>query len=212
MLLERWARLGRVGIPLAIVALLLAPSPSLAASQDPQAVVQSLLAALNAGNLDGAMALVADNATIRYDPPQYGPPNNCCSGKAAIRMAYGSLVAGQGHFEPMTALQVSGDTVTGRVRQTGPGIQKAGLQSIDADLTFTVRNGLMTAQTVAFTPETIAAGFKGIGAPATVMPATGHTQHARAGVLEWTGLCAGLSLLGGLLLVGYANRRRPRLS
>src|ERR671932_160802 len=90
--LGRYARVRLLAPSLVLAALLALPWSSVAAQQDPLTVVQNLLAALNAGNLDAAVALVADNATIRYVPPEYGPPNNCCTGRAAIRGAYGALV------------------------------------------------------------------------------------------------------------------------
>lgn len=171
------------------------------------AVVERLLAALNAGDLDAALALVADDATIRYAPPEYGPRNGCCTGKAAVRMAYGNLIAGQGQFAPTQPLQGAGDTVTGRIRQTGPGVRATGLAFIDADNTFTIRDGLLAAQVVAFTPETIAAGFKGVGTSPPGLPNTGGGA-ARRGNGTWVLLIAGLGLAGTITLVGRRTRGR----
>ena len=201
----RGARRARpIGLLLAMTAFLMLPNGSFAA-QDPQTVVHSLLGALSAGDLDAAMALVADNATIKYSPAQYGPPNNCCAGKAAVRLAYGNLIAGKAQFTPLTPLTVNGDTVSARVRQTGSAAEASGVQAIDADVSFTIQNGLMVNQTVTFTPETIAAGFHGIAPPA-VLPTTGHAMSARAGEpwLIWGGLVAAFCLL----LTGLASRRR----
>ena len=196
--LGRHARVRLLAPQLVLVALLTLPWSSVAAQQDPLTVVQNLLAALNAGNLDAAVALVADNATIRYVPPEYGPPNNCCTGKAAIRGAYGALVTGKSQFTPVAPLQAAGDTVTGRIRQTGAGVRASGLAFVDADVTFTVRDGLMVGQVVAFTPETIAAGFRGLGAPPPGLPSTGGgagvgtPTTARLVTLACLGLGAGL--------------------
>ncbi len=173
------------------------------------AVVERLLAALSAGDLDAALALVADNATIRYVPPEYGPPNNCCTGKAAIRGAYGALVAGMSRFTPVAPLQAAGDTVTGRIRQTGPGVRAAGLDFIDADGTFTIRNGLMVAQVVAFTPETIAAGFRGVGAPPPGLPSTGGGAGAGTPPVAWLVTLAYLGL-GASLTAGVRRRATSR--
>ena len=173
------------------------------------AVVERLLAALSAGDLDAALALVADNATIRYAPPEYGPPNNCCTGKAAIRGAYGALVAGKSQFTPVAPLQAAGDTVTGRIRQTGAGIRASGLEFVDADVTFTVRDGLMVAQVVAFTPETIAAGFRGLGAPPPGLPSTGGGAGAGTPPAAWLVTLACLGL-GASLTAGVRRRATSR--
>lgn len=210
MTLGRHARVRFLAPPLILAALLALPWSGVAAQQDSLTVVQNVLAALNAGNLDAAMALVADNATIRYVPPEYGPPNSCCTGKVAIRGAYGALVAGKSQFTPVAPLQAAGDTVTGRVRQTGAGIRASGLEFVDADVTFTVRGGLMVAQVVAFTPETIAAGFRGLGAPPAGLPNTGGGGTAGHGSRGSAPLLIGLLVVGGVILAGGAARRRRR--
>jgi hypothetical protein len=47
---------------------------AVASTNDPKAVVQSLYAAFNAGDLDAAKALIADDATWTYYGPDYIVP------------------------------------------------------------------------------------------------------------------------------------------
>lgn len=172
------------------------------------AIVARLLAALNAGDLDAAMLLVADAATIRYQPAEFGPSNGCCTGKASIRLAYGNLIAGKSPFASLQPLQGAGETVTGRIRQTGAGVRAAGLAAIDADNTFTIRGGLIVAQVVAFTPETIDAGFRGVGAPPPPgLPNTGGGWAGGRGQGEAL-LLLGLGLASAATLASLRARGR----
>ncbi len=97
-------------LPALILATMIAVMPA-AAAEDPLSVVEALDATLNAQNVDGALALFADDATVRQSPPQPGS-TGAYQGKAAVRTFLASVVAQHIHFDLTAPRQVAGERVT----------------------------------------------------------------------------------------------------
>jgi ketosteroid isomerase-like protein len=100
------ARVAVACVRVLLIGLLLAPSAIAAQGTDPLAVVQAYEDAINAGNVEGAMALLADDALIStLHSLSY-------QGKDQIESFLRIAVAGKIHFEVIGKRHVVGNTVT----------------------------------------------------------------------------------------------------
>ncbi len=111
-----------------VLALVLAfaAGPSASAQiMDPGAVVDAYTAALNAGDVDGALAFVADNAVYMRPAAQF-------IGKAQVRGFVEDLVARAGKIELQGEREVYGEYVTWRSRVTfgNPGAGPAEVRNL----------------------------------------------------------------------------------
>jgi ketosteroid isomerase-like protein len=78
-------------------------------STDPASVIQAFFEALNAGDLDGAMALVAEDAVFIL--------HDVYTEKAQVRDHYQGEIDRNAHYE-LSDIQVAGDVVTLRLKET----------------------------------------------------------------------------------------------
>jgi ketosteroid isomerase-like protein len=106
------------------------------APTDPAAVMDAYTAAINAGNVNGALALVADDAV-------YDRPGGQFRGKEQVRGFIQSLVDQKAKIELIGTRQVNGTLVTWRSRVTQTNAQ--GQQTtIENNSSSTVVNGKIT--------------------------------------------------------------------
>jgi ketosteroid isomerase-like protein len=135
----------------------------MSAAQHPLAVVQALDAACNADDLDGALALFAEDAVVQQVPaPLDGGEYR---GRAQIRhwlepQLIGFHADSHGH-------QVSGETVTWTAMVMAEMLRRAGLaEPVRAEVEAVVRDGKIAALTVMNNPEDVARFRVGVSPPA----------------------------------------------
>jgi protease I len=121
---------------------------------DPAAVIKSLAAALNAGNVDSVMTFYADDATITQQPAPAGQ-SGILSGKEQIRGFVQGLVAG--HFSgELSNLRVTGDQVTYTGSLSTDTYRKMGVAPLVVTEETMIVGGKIKSQTITVTPESLA--------------------------------------------------------
>jgi hypothetical protein len=116
----------------------------------PETLVQELGAALNAGDVDAAMALMADNAVFTVD---FAGNLELYNGSDEIRTLYSGLVAGNFRIET-TPESIEGNTVTTLTKTWGDGVPGDGPNT--AVEVYVVEDGKIASITWTPTDETIA--------------------------------------------------------
>ena len=106
-----------------------------ACAPSPAEVTQQLTAAINAKNVDGAVALVAPAAT------------------ATVKPAIEALVAKNAKLETVGQLKIEGETVTAVEKLTNDEYTKLGVAPVEATLVTKVVKGKVVEASVAITPE-----------------------------------------------------------
>lgn len=174
-----------------VLALLLAlPGTLLAQESSPEALARSVFEALNAGDVESALALYAADAVL--DLGTFGK----FSGKEEIRAANEHEVSLNASWE-LGDFQVEGDTVTFKSRYTSDAMSALGV-TLEATEVITIQNGKITTDTWTVTEESMAA----FQAATAKLPATGGGIVPVHAVLTALG---GLAVVGGL---GIKLRRR----
>lgn len=178
-----------------IVVMLALPMALHAQETDPLAVVAALYEAVNAGDVEAALALYADDAVIYMPVP---PPNmpDTYTGKDEIRVWVENEVARNVEYV-LLGTEVDGTRVVATTSVADDVLRSFGLTSLVQTDEFTIEDGKVTARTHAFTEESLAT----LGAAAAALPETGGL--GLAGMLPlWLGA-------GGLLIatLGLGLRR-----
>ncbi|MFQ5594963.1 MAG: nuclear transport factor 2 family protein [Anaerolineae bacterium] len=184
---------------LVLVVLLAIPVALYAQDTDPAAVAKALANALNAGDVEAALALFADDAVV-----DTGSPASPYTGKEAIRAWLEGMVATNFQIE-IEILQVEGDIVTERDRFSDDDLRNLGIAPLEGISKITVQDGKVTSLIFAFTDESLAK-LQAAMAPES-MPQTGGAGFP--GYVWFTAL-AGLAILTGLG-VRLVNRRSSQL-
>jgi hypothetical protein len=117
--------------------LVLALNACQAPGMAPEAAVQALADALNAGDVDAAMTVMSDNPAFNAGEP--------LSGADEVRALYEELVAGNFHIEP-TVVSVEEGVVKTDTLTWGDGIP-TGLEPFEADEVYVVEDGRITSIT-----------------------------------------------------------------
>ena len=126
------------------LAALLFSSIGASAQSDPASVLQSFQAARNSGDLDGAMALVADDMSYVGGPAC--PPDNPCSGLDVMRGNIERYIAGQDQATIVGAPQVmSGTVVKAHLEYRNPDRLAMGVERTLAEVTVEVRDGQLAS-------------------------------------------------------------------
>lgn len=123
-------------------------SAALAQASSPGATVDAFDAALNAGNVDGALAQFAPDAVITTQ-------GTTCRGTAQIRGLLAQLVAEHFQFQPSNR-QASSDREAHTARVWRDDWRRLGVAPLDATAEVLVQNGKITAFTVAYTADSLA--------------------------------------------------------
>lgn len=174
---------------------------------DPAALAQQQIDALNAGNLDAAMAFFTNDAVWQGS----GGCLAACVGTAAVRAEWAAFVADHLHVTTISS-QVSGSTVTGVREAASDYIRAAGVERIRFSFTLEVRGDKIASIRLvidASDPQT--ATFLRLLAAAA--PSTGTGGSISGGSVTGWALAAGVLAAVGLLAttaggLAFARRRR----
>ena len=177
----------RLVIAVTVVVVMLALPVALSAQEsDPVAVVTALYEAVNAGDVEAALALHSDDAVIFHPVAPPGMPDTY-TGKEEVRAWIENEVATNTEYV-LLGTQVDGTTVVATTSVADDVLRSFGLTSLTQTVEFTIQDGKITARTHAFTEESLAT----LGAAAAGLPETGGSSLA--GTLPlWLGA-------GGLLI------------
>jgi len=187
---------GLFGIAFAVATFLtlVGPTRVLAQGPDPASVVDAFDAALNAGNVEGAVALFAPDAVIRTQGGTY-------MGPVQIRALLRELVQQHIRFESSDQ-QVKGDTETHTAVVSRDDWRNLGIAWLDASAVVVVQGGKIRSFTVTYTPDSVsrlqAAQARAGTAQAQASPVPAQIPSA----LPRTGEVA--SPIGLLIVVGAA--------
>jgi ketosteroid isomerase-like protein len=166
-----------------VVAVLALPAVLYAQAADPVEVVATLYEAVNAGDIEVALALYSDDSVIYLAVAPPGMPGTY-TGKEEIRIWIENEVATNSKFI-LRDTEVDGTTVVATTSVADDILRSFGLPRLVQRDEFTIEEGKITARTIAFTEESLAR----LGAAASTMA----QQEAAAAVLPETG---GSSLIG----------------
>ena len=194
--MSRKNRLDKSLLAMAALAMMLVlPFPLHAQETDPEAVVNALFEAFNAGDVDAIAAFYADDAVVRF-PDE----NETLTGAEEIRPWIEELAAMDFAIEA-TSIQVENDTVTVAIKTWADPTRELGIAPLEGTDVYIVKDGKIASQTSAYTEESNAK----IQAALATLPESGGV--AFRGYLLVTVL-GGLAILSGL---GLVLRRRHLL-
>jgi hypothetical protein len=202
-----WA-IALVGV---LVATLLAyPQVSAAQATDPVSLIQARNAAMNAGDLESALAFYADGATIRDRAPEPGT-TGVIQGKEEIREFLAENIAMKIRLESYD-FQLSGETISFRnhVWFDDPDLIRLNLLPIDSEHTVVFRDGKIQDWLSGITGEWLAradAAFAADQGALGGMPRTGVANYSMGG-WAWLAVAAVLAGMCGLVLRHATSGRR----
>ena len=125
------------------------------ASDDSAAVIEAYVAAVNAGDLEGILALHDDNAVHIFLPTPDGSAG-ICRGKGEFRMWYEQSVAnGDRVAVEDGALTVDGNQATFVARIASDPWTKLGLETLEAQTTMVLIDGRIMTHVALLTPESV---------------------------------------------------------
>jgi ketosteroid isomerase-like protein len=125
------------------------------ASDDPAAVIKDYVAAVNAGDLEGILALYADDAVHIFLPTADGSAG-VCLGKDQFRMWYEqSLADGDRIAVPDGTLAVDGNQAAYVTRISSDPWTTLGLEALEAHADMVLIDGRITTHVVILTPESV---------------------------------------------------------
>jgi ketosteroid isomerase-like protein len=122
---------------------------------DPAAVIEAYLAAVNAGDLEAILDLYADDAVHIFLPTPDGSAG-VCLGKVNFRMWYEqSLTNGDRVEMEDGTLAVDGNQATFITRISSEPWRKLGVETLEAKTDLVVINGHIATHLVTLTPESV---------------------------------------------------------
>lgn len=184
-----------------VVIILALPLTLNAQVTDPAAVVTARIEAMNAGDVDAAIAYFADDAVYKFVDPPPGVPDTF-AGKDEIRGRLETLVAVNASME-VEIQQVDGDKVTALTKFADDGLKEMGVGFIEGIEEYTVQDGKITSYQWTMTEASKAKVAAAM--PPPTLPESGRANFP----IHVVGLTlGGLAILGGL---GLALRRRRLL-
>ena len=174
---------------------------------DPVTLGQQWLDALNAGNLDAAMAFMTDDAVWEGTGGCLDAP---CVGTAAVRAEFATFVADHLRVTVISS-QVSGNTVTGKVEAASDTIRAAGVERIVLSYTVEWRGDKIASNRLVL--DASDAQTATLLASLAAMPSTGTGGSVSGGsVTGWALAAAALAAVGLLATMtgglAFARRRR----
>lgn len=137
-----------------IIFILLAAYFLSACAPDPLEVARTWSEALNAGDVETALACLADDAVITLS---LAPPGDdgIYTGQAEIRGWYEAMAEAHGQSS-LSDCQVEGDTVTCWNRYSDDGLQSMGVDFIEGTWTAVIADGKIQSYTNDVSPESLA--------------------------------------------------------
>jgi hypothetical protein len=197
-------------IALAILAAYMLPARAVAQSTDPVVVTKTYVTAVDAGNVDGGMAVISRTAVVRFSPAPAGQ-SAVVVGSSNIRVLTQSDVARHTDLVVVGGYHVAGDTVTWHVVRTDDTFRAAHIAGPQITMVAVVRDGKIVSLTYKLSPAALVAYRLALGAATTPqMPATGEGGMARTSAGQWSRplpLLVALVLLAGLIALTARNRR-----
>jgi hypothetical protein len=148
--MKLWQRI----LAMLMLAMTLTVMPA-AAADDPLSVIDTLDATLNAASADGALALFADDATVRQSPPQPGA-TGIYRGKAEVRTFLASIVAQHIHFDLAAPRQVAGERVTWINNTAIDPWRTLGIAPLQGQGDATVHDGKIVSLSITLTSDSLA--------------------------------------------------------
>jgi hypothetical protein len=184
---------------MALTALLMSATGAHAQAMDALSVLRAFDTAMNAHDVEAALALFADEAV-------FNAPSGSFRGRGQIRGYLQSLVTRNYRSEELQT-QVAGDRVTSRARVFLDEFRTLGIAPLEAMAEVVVEGGQIRTFTAGFTPESLAR-LQAAQARAAAAPAQVPRALPRTG--GWLAAVGAFPLAGaGLLLTGLILRRRP---
>ena len=121
----------------------------------PSAVIAAYAAAVNAGDLDGILALYADDAVHVALPTPDGSAG-VCVGKEQFRLFYEQAVANGERLEVVDGtVAVAGDRATFVARLASGPWQELGIEALEANVEAVVADGRIATHVVMLTPASV---------------------------------------------------------
>lgn len=182
----------------ALVVMLALPAALYAQETDPVVVVMAEIEAFNAGDIDAALALYADDVVIKLVPPIPPDSPDTYTGKAELRAWFEGLVAVNWKGE-LEILQVEGDTVTTKSQTWADPTRALGVAPLEATLVYAVQDGKIKGWTWTLSDESLA---KLQVAMAALPESGGDACPTYALVMA----LAGLAIVGGIGLTLLRRR------
>ena len=182
----------------ALVVMLALPAALYAQETDPVAVVMAEIEALNAGDIDAALALYADDVVIKLVPPIPPDSPDTYTGKAELRAWFEGLVAVNWKGE-LEILQVEGDTVTTKSRTWADPTRALGVAPLEATLVYAVQDGKIKGWTWTLSDESLAK----LQAAMAALPESGGDAFPTYALVMALG---GLAIVGGIGLTLLRRR------
>jgi hypothetical protein len=125
-------------------------------SSDPAAILQAFDEALTAHDQEAALALLADEAVVRYQPPPPPPAPAVYRGKGEIRGLVRGLIA-QGVAVQAEGYEAEGERARSRGRRVyAAGHERLGGNPVALEGEAIVRGGRIDSVTFTFSPESLA--------------------------------------------------------
>jgi hypothetical protein len=195
---------------LMVVVLIVAfPGDLCAQETDPVSIIMAWLDAQNAGDVDAALAFLADDAFITLVPPPMEGHDGVFRGKEEIRAWWENLSSLNG-VGSVSNCQVEGDTITCLLNYTDDSLKALGLDSIDNEFVVIVREDKIQTYTATMTDESLAALMATMAAMSPEsLPETGGIEVPSYAVIAILG---GLTGIVGLGLDTLRWRRRTDAS
>jgi hypothetical protein len=178
-----------LGVTLALPAALYAQDTS------PMSVINTWHDAMNAGDVDTALATLSDDAFIKLVPPPMEGHDGIFSGKEAIGGWWENLYALNGE-STLSDCQVDGETITCILRYTDDSLKDLGLDFIDNEFAVIVQEGKIQTYTATMTGESLTKLMAAM--PPEALPESGGAAFPTSVVVLALG---GLAILGSLGLV-----------
>jgi len=175
-----------------------------AQGSDPVAVVTARTDAINAGDVEAAIALFAEDAIYNLIPPPPGVPGTL-TGREAIRARLAELVAQKAEYSLVETPQVAEDTVTALTRYSDDGLRSFGVDFIEGTEEFTVQDGKITSYTWTMTEESLAKLEAALPSPEALPESGGETFPVYTLLM----VLGSLAILGGFGLVLWHRRWHP---
>ena len=120
-----------------------------------ESIVQGFIDAQNAGDVEGALAFLADNAVIQLVPPPVEEDDGVFTGKEEIRDWYETLVSLHGKGE-LSDIEVEGDQVTAILTYSDDSLKQIGVDSIDNEWVVSIQDGKIQGYTATLTEASLA--------------------------------------------------------
>ena len=120
-----------------------------------ESIVQGFIDAQNAGDVEGALAFLADNAVIQLVPPPVEGDDGVFTGKEEIRAWYETLAALHGEGE-LSDIKVEGDQVTAILTYTDDSLKQIGVDSSDNEWVVSIQDGKNQGYTATLTEASLA--------------------------------------------------------